>query len=257
MAITVIVSSIIVTVLVTLYLVRRQRQAEKYKQYSQIAETAVQPPQFSVKTTQQPFPAKKKLCRTKEKIISSEESLSPMSSEEMFFDAQERLEGKASRSISSREASPASALEEKEKEEDEVYPVDHLGRIWFNLEYDKSAESLAVTLVKARNLSTRGKASKTCDPFVKLRILGPEEKERNVSQSKNKRKTCRPNFDEMFYFNMPVSELKRCTLRLSVYDGFRASQQSVIGEVLFPLSELDTDQKLELWRDLAANEEVS
>ena len=78
-----------------------------------------------------------------------------------------------------------------------------------------------------------------------------------MSQSKSKRKTCRPNFDEMFYFNMPVSELKRCTLRLSVYDGFRASQQSVIGEVLFPLSELDTDQKLELWRDLAANEEVS
>lgn len=255
MAITVIFGSVLVTVLVTLYLVRRQRQAEKYKQYSQIAKTTVQPPQFTVKTSQQPSPAKKKLCRTKEKILSSEESLSPMSSEEMFFDAQERLEGKASRSISSREASPASALEEEKKEEDEMYPSDHLGRIWFNLEYDKSAESLAVTLVKARNLSTRGKASKTCDPFVKLRILGPEEKEKNVSQSKSKRKTCRPNFDEMFYFNMPVSELKRCTLRLSIYDGFRASQQSVIGEVLFPLSELDTDQKLEFWRDLVANEE--
>lgn len=256
MVLTVALGSLAVILLATLYLVRKHRQAEKYKQYSQIAKTAVQPPEFTVKTTQQPFVAKKKLRRSTEKVLSSEESLSPMSSEEMFFDAQERLEGKASRSISSREASPASALDENDDEEEEVYPTDHLGRVWFNLEYDKSAESLAVTLVKARNLSAQGKASKTCDPFVKLHILGPEKKEKNVSQSKSKRKTRRPNFDEMFYFNLPVPELKRCTLRLSVYDGYRASQQSVIGEVLFPLNELDTEQRVELWKDLVAIEEV-
>ena len=245
-----------VILLVTLYLVRRQRrQAEKYKQYSQIAKTAVQPPEFTVKTAQQPQAPKKKLLRgLPEKILSSEESLSPMSSEEMFYDAQDRLEGRTSRSVSSREPSPASALEEDEDDEEEPYPLDHLGRVWFNLQYDSSAESLAVTLVKARNLSPRGKTAKTCDPFVKLHILCPEEK--NVSQSKCKRKTRRPNFDEMFYFNLPVSELERCTLRLSVYDGYRASQQTVVGEVLFPLNELDINQKVELWRDLVAIEEV-
>ena len=179
MVLTVALGSLSVILLVTLYLVRRQRrQAEKYKQYSQIAKTAVQPPEFTVKTAQQPYAPKKKLRRLSEKILSSEESLSPMSSEEMFYDAQERFEGRASRSVSSREPSPASALEENDDEE-EPYPLDHLGRIWFNLEYDSSAESLAVTLVKARNLSPRGKAAKTCDPFVKLHILCPEEK--NVS----------------------------------------------------------------------------
>lgn len=253
---TVALGSLTVILLVALYLVRRQRQqAEKYKQYSQIAKTAVQPPEFTVKAAQQPYPPKKKLRRLPEKILSSEESLSPMSSEEMFFDAQERLEGRASRSVSSREPSPASALEDEADDANEDYPLDHLGRIWFNLEYDKSAESLAVTLVKARNLSPRGKTTKTCDPFVKLHILCPEEK--NVSQSKCKRKTRRPNFDEMFYFNLPVSDLETCTLRLSVYDGYRASQQSVVGEVLFPLNELNTEQKVELWRDLVAIEEVS
>ena len=256
MVLTVALGSLSVILLVILYLVRRQRQkAEKYKQYSQIAKTAVQPPEFTVKTAQQPYPPKKKLRRLPEKILSSEESLSPpMSSEEMFFDARERLEGQASRSVSSREPSPASALEDDNDDADEDYPLDHLGRIWFNLEYDKSAESLAVTLVKARNLSPRGKATKTCDPFVKLHILCPEEK--HASQSKCKRKTCRPNFDEMFYFNLPVSELERCTLRLSVYDGYRASQQTVVGEVLFPLHELNTEQKVQLWRDLVAIEEV-
>lgn len=256
MVLTVALGLLSVILLVTLYLVRRQRrQAEKYKQYSQIAKTAVQPPEFTIKTAQQPHAPKEKLLRRlPEKVLSSEESLSPMSSEEMFYEAQERLEGRASRSVSSREPSPASALEEDEDHEEEPYPLDHLGRIWFNLEYDSSAESLAVTLVKARNLSPRGKTAKTCDPFVKLHILCPEEK--NVSQSKCKRKTRRPNFDEMFYFNLPVSELKRCTLRLSVYDGYRASQQTVVGEVLFPLNEVETNQKVELWRDLVAIEEV-
>lgn len=102
-----------------------------------------------------------------------------------------------------------------------------------------------------------GKVFKMCDLFVKLCIFGLEEKERNVFQSKSKRKICWLNFDEMFYFNMFVLEFKRCIFCLFVYDGFRVSQQSVIGEVLFFLSELDIDQKFELWRDFVVNEEVS
>lgn len=256
MALTVSLGLLSVILLVTLFLIRRQRQTDKYKLYSQIAQTAVQPPQFTVKTAQQPSEPKKTSRlggRLPEKVISSEESLSPMSSEEMFFDAQDKIDGRTSRSVSSREPSPVP--EDHDSDEGEIYPVGHLGRIWFNLDYDGSAESLAVTLVKARNLSSRGdKAVKTCDPFVKLHILCPEEK--HAAQSKCKRKTCRPNFDEMFYFNLPLVELQKCTLRLSVYDGYRASQQSVVGEVLFPLIELDRTQRVELWRDLQAIEEV-
>ena len=254
-ALTVALGLLSVILLVTLFLIRRQRRTDKYKRYSQITKTAVHPPQFAVRSVQQPFaPAKDSRLsgRKAEKNISSEESLSPISSEEMYFDAQDSLEGRASRSVSSREPSPAP--EEQDSDEGEMYPIDHIGRIWFNLEYDGSAESLAVSLVKARNLSCGDKAVKTCDPFVKLHILCPEEK--HVAQSKCKRKTYRPNFDEMFYFNLPVSELQRCTLRLSVYDGYRASQQHIIGEVLFPLTELNRNKKIELWRDLQAIEEV-
>ena len=260
-ALTVTLGLLSIILLITLFLIRRQRQAEKYKQYSQITKTAVQPPQYTVKTAQQPpAPAAAKTLRLgnrlSEKILSSEESLSPISSDEMFYDAQDRLEGRSSRSVSSREPSPAPPEEHvADSDEGEIYPIEHLGRIWFNLEYDSSAESLAVALVKARNLSCRDKAVKTCDPFVKLHILCPDEK--YSAQSKCKRKTCRPKFDEMFYFNLPVSELQRCTLRLSVYDGYRASQQSVVGQVLYPLIELDRDKQVELWRDLQAIEEVS
>ena len=257
MALTVGLGLLSVILLVTIFLIRKRRKADKYKQYSQIAKTAVQPPQFAVRSIQQRLGTTKKSRfnshTASSKVTSSEESLSPMSSaEDMFFDAQEGLESRTSRSVSSREPSPAP--EEKDSEENEIYPLENIGRIWFNLEYDASAESLAVTVVKARNLSCRDKAVKTCDPFVKLHILCPEEK--NVAQSKCKRKTRRPNFDEMFYFNLPLSELQRCTLRLSVYDGYRASQQYIVGEVLFPLIELDRNKKMQLWRDLQATEEV-
>ena len=249
---------ILVILLVALYLVRRQRKSDKYKEYCQITKTAVQPTPFTVKTAQQSPGAPRQPSRTNrhrllDNPVTSEESLSPLSSEDMFYDTQDRPEGRTSISASSREPSPA-AEEHDKSDEEEIYPIDHLGRIWFNLEYDGGAESLAVTLVKARNLSSGDKAVKSCDPFVKVHILCPEEK--YVVQSRCKRKTCRPNFDEMFYFNLSISELERCTLRLSVYDGYRASQQSVVGQVLYPLIELHRNQQVELWRDLQTIEEV-
>lgn len=258
LALTISLGLLSVILLVTLYLVRRQRQTDKYKQYSQITKTAVHPTPSTVETAQQPPYPVAQISRSSrcvlEKVVTSEESPSPLSSEEMFYEAQDRVEGLTSRSVSSREQSPAPE-ENNESDEDEMYPIENLGRIWFHLEYDGGAESLALTLVKARNLSCGDKAVKTCDPFVKVHILCPEEK--YVVQSKCKRKTYRPNFDEMFYFNLPVSELERCTLRLCVYDGYRASQQSVVGQVLYQLIELDRNQKVELWRDLQAVEEHS
>lgn len=249
---------LLVILFVTLYLVRRQRKSDKYKQYSPIRKTALHSAPFTVKTVQQPSGSSTQTSRTKghrslDNLVTSEESLSPPSSEDMSYDAQDPLDGRTSISASSRE--PSSAPEEHDKsDEEQIYTIDHLGRIWFNLEYDDGAESLAVTLVKARNLSSRNKAVKSCDPFVKVHILCPEEK--YVVQSRCKRKTRRPNFGEMFYFNLSISELERCTLRLSVYDGYRASQQSVVGQVLYPLIELPRNQQVELWRDLQAIEEV-
>ena len=56
---------------------------------------------------------------------------------------------------------------------------------------------------------------------------------------------------------MPVIELDRSTLQLTVSNGYRASQQSTIGQVSFPLIEMDMEKKMELWRDLEQPVEVS
>lgn len=55
-------------------------------------------------------------------------------------------------------------------DEDDHYdiPPDHIGRVWFATEYDRETEKLLVTLIKARNLSSRTQGlDNACDPFVR------------------------------------------------------------------------------------------
>ena len=94
----------------------------------------------------------------------------------------------------------------------------------------------------------------TRDPFVKLHIL-PDEK--FIAQSSCKRRTNKPNYDETFQIYLAPADLQRCYLRMSVYDGIRLKQQSVIGEVMFPLVEMDNEKITETWRDLERPTEVS
>ena len=254
-----------VILILIIYLTWRRRQDKKYKHYTEIAKTAVKPPTFTVHRTQHLLAPQQRPGHPgtygirPEKPFSSDESVSPLSSEheDTYFDALDKGDGGRSReSMSSREPSPASAFEEDEDaSEEEDYDEGNLGRVWFNLEYDKKGESLSACIVKARNLSTCGREVKANDPFIKLQIL-PDRK--HISQqTTHKRKTNRPNFNETFYFHMPVIELDRSTLQLTVSNGYRASQQSTIGQVSFPLIEMDMEKKMELWRDLEQPVEVS
>ena len=55
-------------------------------------------------------------------------------------------------------------------DEDDNYeiPPEHLGRIWFAVEYERETEKLLVTLIKARNLPNRAfGGTGGCDPFVR------------------------------------------------------------------------------------------
>lgn len=55
-------------------------------------------------------------------------------------------------------------------DEDEDYDMseDHIGRLWFTVEYERETEKLLVTLIKAKNLPSRTMSSSNgCDPFVR------------------------------------------------------------------------------------------
>lgn len=76
------------------------------------------------------------------------------------------------------------------------FPDGCLGRLWFSVEYQREAERLLVGLLKAQRLQA---PSETCSPLVKLHLL-PDE--RRFLQSKPRRKTSNPQFDEHFIFQV-------------------------------------------------------
>lgn len=55
-----------------------------------------------------------------------------------------------------------------DEEDDYDVPDDHIGRIWFAVEYERESEKLLVTLIKAKNLPSRTPGTNNgCDPFVR------------------------------------------------------------------------------------------
>jgi len=80
------------------------------------------------------------------------------------------------------------------------------GRVWFGLEYDMTSERLLVTVIKAKNLLSRGTSAASSSstpvcysPFVRVSLF-PEE--RRTLQSKAKMMTNNPQFDETFGFQV-------------------------------------------------------
>lgn len=55
-----------------------------------------------------------------------------------------------------------------DEDDDYEVPEDHIGRVWFAVEYERESEKLLVTLIKAKNLPNRSFGNvNSCDPFVR------------------------------------------------------------------------------------------
>ncbi|XP_031812121.1 synaptotagmin-15 isoform X3 [Sarcophilus harrisii] len=130
------------------------------------------------------------------------------------------------------------------------FPEGCLGRLWFTVEYEQEAERLLVGLIKARKLQTPS-PSETCSPLVKLYLL-PDE--RRFLQSKVKRKTSNPQFDENFIFQVSSRTVTRRVLKFSVFHVDKQRKHHLLGQVLFPLKDemLTSDSRSIVWRDLEA-----
>jgi len=137
------------------------------------------------------------------------------------------------------------------------FPDRHIGRLWFSLSHNKDTEKLTVTLIKIRNLPPRQNGSNnqsmSLDPFVKI-FLTPDE--RNPLQSKMKRKTSNPRFDESFVFSAAKSTLEERVLRFIVYDMDQFKRQTVIGYANYALKDYvaTKQQRLITWIDLQKEE---
>ncbi|KAB1270891.1 Synaptotagmin-15 [Camelus dromedarius] len=127
------------------------------------------------------------------------------------------------------------------------FPEGCLGRLWFSVEYQQEAERLLVGLIKAQRLQA---PSESCSPLVKLHLL-PDE--RRFLQSKTRRRTSSPQFDEHFIFQVSSKSITQRVLRFLVYHVDRQRKHQLLGQVLFPLKEiLERDGQCIIWRDLEA-----
>ncbi|XP_049666090.1 synaptotagmin-15-like isoform X2 [Accipiter gentilis] len=126
------------------------------------------------------------------------------------------------------------------------FPEGNIGRLWFSIEYEQESERLLVSLIKVRKLQP---PADSCSPFVKIYLL-PDK--RSYLQSKTKRKTLNPQFDENFVFQVSSKMLLQRTLKFLVYHVNKQKKHHLLGQVTFPLKNqtLTDDNKLVIWRDL-------
>ncbi|XP_076355490.1 synaptotagmin-4-like [Tachypleus tridentatus] len=129
----------------------------------------------------------------------------------------------------------------EEKEVTEEKPT-KLGKLHFRFKYIKEKRELLVTIVGCTDLPVKDLNTGTADPYVKLQLL--PEKQHKV-KTRVLRKTLKPVYDEDFtFYGINSSQVQTTTLHFIVLSFDRYSRDDVIGEVIYPLPNLE-DEMLE------------
>ncbi|KAK4805148.1 hypothetical protein QYF61_021997 [Mycteria americana] len=109
------------------------------------------------------------------------------------------------------------------------HPPPHpCGRLSVALRYAYGSQQLVVRVLRALDLPPKD-ANGFSDPYVKIYLL-PDRKKK--FQTKVRRKTLNPVFEETFSFGVPFAELPARRLHFSVYDFDRFSRHDLIGQVV-------------------------
>ncbi|CAG5134889.1 unnamed protein product [Candidula unifasciata] len=116
-----------------------------------------------------------------------------------------------------------------------------LGNLTFSVAHDEQKCALIVTIIKADDLPPRDPSLGGCDPYVKLQLL-PEKKHK--CKTRVLRKTLSPTYDETFtFYGITGNQIPTTTLHFVVLSFDRFSRDEIIGEVIYPLSDTDINQK--------------
>uniref|UniRef100_T1IV10 Uncharacterized protein n=1 Tax=Strigamia maritima TaxID=126957 RepID=T1IV10_STRMM len=121
------------------------------------------------------------------------------------------------------------------------------GRIWFSIKYHQKTSQLSVTIIKARYLKARGLSHDARDPFVRVYLL-PDES--NFQQTKCRRRTLSPRFNETFHFQLSSDEISSRTVKISVHDVDKRRIRHLLGHAVVPLDKIDVSSNCVMWRNL-------
>uniref|UniRef100_A0A914LVL7 C2 domain-containing protein n=1 Tax=Meloidogyne incognita TaxID=6306 RepID=A0A914LVL7_MELIC len=129
---------------------------------------------------------------------------------------------------------------------------DSYGSLHLKLDYDFTSSKLSVTILECRDLPAMDRNGMS-DPYIKLTI-SPERKPK--FETRIKRNSLNPVFNETFVFKIPFPELGRKTLELVAFDFDRLSKDDQIGQILLPLNTVDFGQTNDRWINFEAPHEI-
>ncbi|NWX36057.1 SYT1 protein, partial [Notiomystis cincta] len=126
---------------------------------------------------------------------------------------------------------------------------EHLGEICFSLRYVPSTGKLTVLILEAKQLK-RMDSHGLSDPFVKVHLIMNRKKWKKKKTSV-KKNTLSPYFNEVFVFEVPLSQIQNVDVVISVWDHDKATGKEPIGKVL--LGCRATGSQLQHWSDMLCN----
>ncbi|XP_063729217.1 synaptotagmin-15-like [Symsagittifera roscoffensis] len=122
----------------------------------------------------------------------------------------------------------------------------HLGRLWFTVEYSEDQQLLSVTVLKAFSKYNRNPPS-SYDTFVRVYLL-PDEI--CFHKTKTLKKTAMPSFDETFSFKVEKDSLSKHQVKFVMLEVDRTRKRFMTSFTLFSLKEFDAKQAKKTWQNL-------
>ncbi|XP_059924687.1 synaptotagmin-2 isoform X2 [Gadus macrocephalus] len=135
-------------------------------------------------------------------------------------------------------------LESVEKEEPEK-----LGDICISLRYVPTAGKLTVCILEAKNLKKMD-ACGLSDPYVKIQLLqgGKRLKKKKTTVKKN---TLNPYYNESFSFEIPLEQMQKILVAVTVFDYDKIGKNDAIGKIF--VGSKATGLGLKHWSDMLSN----
>ncbi|XP_048054530.1 synaptotagmin-2 [Chanodichthys erythropterus] len=135
-------------------------------------------------------------------------------------------------------------LESAEKEEPEK-----LGDICISLRYVPTAGKLTVCILEAKNLKKMDVGGLS-DPYVKIQLLqnGKRLKKKKTTVKKN---TLNPYYNESFSFEIPLEQMQKIIVVVTVFDYDKIGKNDAIGKIFIGSKASGT--ALKHWSDMLAN----
>jgi len=123
------------------------------------------------------------------------------------------------------------------------------GEVEFGFIYSFGSGSLDISIKQCRDLAAVDTKRNRSDPYVKVYLL-PDRSKAGKRKTKVKKHTLNPMFEEILKFVMPLGEVERRTMWISVWHSDMFGRNDFLGEVMMAMSGQVFDDPSSKWYSL-------